>query len=147
MVDERRRQPERPRERAVPSGGLRVARPDGDGSARTRGRSRAGRPPKGPVATGAWVTTPAGPMDRPGTPPAAVSASTRAVFRLLLLRGLSEAEAANLTAFLCGLPVGERPWQLREVNQLLFLRELHRRGRLGRGDLSAGLDDLSPPRT
>ncbi len=86
-----------------------------------------------------------GPADRPGSPPAVGSVSTRAIFRFLLLRGLSEAEAANLTAFLCGLPIGERPWRLEEVNQLLFLRELHRSGRLEPGDLLSGLDEAPPP--
>ncbi len=49
----------------------------------------------------------------------------------LLLGGLSPVEAANLTAFLCGLPLGPTAWRLSEVNRILFLRELHRAGRLG----------------
>jgi hypothetical protein len=43
--------------------------------------------------------------------------------------GLAPNEAANLTAFLCGLPIVAAPWRLRELNSLLFLRELHRSGR------------------
>jgi hypothetical protein len=59
---------------------------------------------------------------------------TRAVFRVLMMRGLAADEAANLTAFMCGIPVGERHWSIAEVNRLLFLRELERRGRFGAGD-------------
>lgn len=50
------------------------------------------------------------------------------------MRGLAPAEAANLTAFLCGIPIGEVHWSLRQVNQLLFLRALARTGRFGRLD-------------
>ena len=51
-----------------------------------------------------------------------------------MLRGLAPAEAANLTAFLCGIPVADRHWELREINKLLFLRNLARRGRFGPSD-------------
>jgi hypothetical protein len=54
---------------------------------------------------------------------------TRATFRILLLKGLAPEEAANLTAFICGIQVGDQRWTLREVNRLLFLRELQRTGR------------------
>lgn len=50
------------------------------------------------------------------------------------MRGLAPAEAADLTAFLCGIPVGEVHWSLRQVNRLLFLRELARGGRFGHDD-------------
>ncbi len=56
---------------------------------------------------------------------------TRALYRALLLRGLRPSEAANLTAFLCGIHVGDHRWKLDEVNQLLFLRELQASGRFG----------------
>ncbi|HEY7522589.1 MAG TPA: hypothetical protein VH720_02890 [Candidatus Limnocylindrales bacterium] len=56
---------------------------------------------------------------------------TRAAYRSLLLRGLAPEEAANLTAYLCGIQVGDQRWTLREVNRLLFLRELQRNGRFG----------------
>lgn len=59
---------------------------------------------------------------------------TRAIFRVLMMRGLAADEAANLTAFMCGIPVGERHWTIGEVNRLLFLRELARTGRFGAGD-------------
>lgn len=50
------------------------------------------------------------------------------------MRGLAPAEAADLTAFLCGIQLGEVHWSLRQVNQLLFLRELARVGRFGHDD-------------
>jgi hypothetical protein len=59
---------------------------------------------------------------------------TRATYRMLIIRGLAPAEAANLTAFLCGIPVGDQGWSLPEVNRLLFLRELNRTGRFGEDD-------------
>jgi len=59
---------------------------------------------------------------------------TRPTYRMLVFRGLAPAEAANLTAFLCGIPVGEAGWSIREVNRLLFLRELNRTGRFGSED-------------
>ena len=63
---------------------------------------------------------------------------TRALYRALLLRGLRPSEAANLTAFLCGIHVGEHRWKLDEVNQLLFLRELQASGRFGLVDGTTG---------
>ena len=59
---------------------------------------------------------------------------TRTTFRLLLARGLRPDEAADLTAFLCGIPIAEVHWSLRQVNHLLFLRELARTGRFGAQD-------------
>ncbi len=59
---------------------------------------------------------------------------TRSTYRLLLMKGLAPAEAANLTAFLCEIPVADVHWSLRQVNQLLFLRELARKGRFGAAD-------------
>ena len=67
------------------------------------------------------------------SPPAAPS-PTRVTYRTLVLRGLAPDEAANLTAFLCGIPVTEHHWKLREVNRLLFIRALARSGRYGRLD-------------
>ena len=66
--------------------------------------------------------------------PAMHDPATRATYRLLLLRGLAADEAANLTAYLCGLPVGEAHWTLSEINRLLFLRDLSRSGRWGVDD-------------
>jgi hypothetical protein len=44
------------------------------------------------------------------------------------MRGLAPDEAANLTAFLAGIQIGDSRWTLRQVNQLLFLREMRRTG-------------------
>lgn len=66
--------------------------------------------------------------------PAMHDPATRATYRLLLLRGLAADEAANLTAYLCGLPVGEAHWTLSEINRLLFLRDLGRSGHWGLDD-------------
>ena len=59
---------------------------------------------------------------------------TRSTYRQLLMKGLAPDEAANLTAFLCGIPVADVRWSLRQINQLLFLRELARNGRFGSAD-------------
>jgi len=59
---------------------------------------------------------------------------TRSTYRHLLMKGLSPEEAANLTAFMCGIPVDQVRWSLRQINQLLFLRELARSGRFGARD-------------
>jgi hypothetical protein len=60
--------------------------------------------------------------------------ATRALYRLLQMKGLSPSEAANLTAFMCGLPATGHDWSLPQVNLLLFLREMNRTGRFGRTD-------------
>jgi hypothetical protein len=59
---------------------------------------------------------------------------TRTTYRSLLQRGLAPDEASNLTAFLCGIPVGTQQWKIGEVNRLLFLRELQSKGRFGPED-------------
>lgn len=64
--------------------------------------------------------------------------ATRTTYRQLLMRGLTSDEAANLTAFLCGIPVGEQHWKLVEVNRMLFLRSLARSGSWGPADGSPG---------
>jgi hypothetical protein len=40
-------------------------------------------------------------------------------------------EAANLTAFISGLPVGEGHWTIKQINELLFLRRMAETGRFG----------------
>jgi hypothetical protein len=52
------------------------------------------------------------------------------------MKGMSTAEAANLTAFLCGLPATDVQWSLKQLNQLLFLRRMRETGRFG--DLDGG---------
>lgn len=42
--------------------------------------------------------------------------------------GLAPDEAANLTAFMAGITIGEAHWTLRQINQLLFLRQMNRTG-------------------
>ena len=58
------------------------------------------------------------------------SVATLATHRALLRKGLTVAEATSLTAFLCGIPLREVQWSLSQVNRLLFIRELHRTGRI-----------------
>ena len=100
----------------------------------TRGHGRPSRRASFPVLAGAsgavsgstvTTSTPVVPATRP---------ETKATYRSLLLKGLTPEEAANLTAFLCGIQVGESHWKLNEVNRLLFLRELHQTGRFGAED-------------
>jgi hypothetical protein len=68
------------------------------------------------------------------TSPSVSRPATRATYRTLLLKGLAPDEAANLTAFLCGIHVGTQHWKLAEVNRLLFLRELRDGGQFGGDD-------------
>ena len=42
-------------------------------------------------------------------------------------------EAANLTAYLAGIPIGDSTWTLKQINQLLFLRQMQRSGHFGPG--------------
>ena len=58
---------------------------------------------------------------------------TRTTYRSLLLQGLAPDEAANLTAYLAGIAVRDGHWTLRQINQLLFLREMNRAGHFGNG--------------
>ncbi len=53
--------------------------------------------------------------------------TTVATYRMLIAGGLSPVEAATLTAFVWGIPAGAR-WKLRELDRLLFTREVHRAG-------------------
>ena len=87
------------------------------------------------AGSGSSTSTASKPMPAgPSRLPANHDPATRATYRLLLLRGLGADEAANLTAYLCGLPVGEAHWSLGKINRLLFLRELARSGRWGLDD-------------
>ena len=79
------------------------------------------------------------PIQAPIVPTASQSTAnqvpaTRPLYRLLMMKGLTPAEAANLTAFLCGLPATRLDWSLRQINQMLFLREMQQTGRFGRSD-------------
>ncbi|NJD27289.1 MAG: hypothetical protein FIA92_03205 [Chloroflexi bacterium] len=57
-------------------------------------------------------------MDQPQQP------AIRATYRALLARGLEPAEAANLTAFLHGLPSENLHWSVREVEALVVRRRV-----------------------
>jgi hypothetical protein len=46
-----------------------------------------------------------------------------------MMKGMTPTEAANLTAFMCGLPTTDVSWSLKQLNQILFLRALHQTGR------------------
>jgi hypothetical protein len=69
------------------------------------------------------ATQPVGSAPRPATD-----------YRQLVLRGLAPAEAGNLTAVLAGLRTADQPWQVREINHLLFLRAMRDRGHFRRED-------------
>jgi hypothetical protein len=58
---------------------------------------------------------------------------TRVTYRTLLLKGMAPDEAANLTAYMAGIPIGESHWTLNQVNKLLFLRQMQRMGRFDNG--------------
>jgi hypothetical protein len=60
--------------------------------------------------------------------------TTRSVYRLLLMKGMTSAEATSLTAFICGLPTSDLDWSLKQLNQLLFLRRMQETGRFGGTD-------------
>ncbi len=106
----------------------------------SRGQGRSSRPgsssPRVATASAAGpgvastTISPKCTTERPATSPPA----TRAIYRLLLTKGLSPAEAANLTAFMCGLPTTDLRWSLKQVNQLLFLRSMRQEGRFGGRD-------------
>jgi predicted deacylase len=57
-----------------------------------------------------------GSSDRP------ISASLKATYRALLARGLEAGEAANLTAFLHGLPSTGFKWSLAEIDSIIQRR-------------------------
>ena len=54
-----------------------------------------------------------------------ISASLKATYRALLARGLETGEAANLTAFLHGLPSAGFKWSLAEIDSIIQRRISH----------------------
>jgi len=98
----------------------------------TQGRARSSRAESSwPVLAAASVA--ASGSDTVTTSPASTQGSTpelptRSTYRSLLIRGLAPDEAANLTAYLAGIGVGGSHWTLRQINQLLFLRQMNRTG-------------------
>ena len=77
-------------------------------------------------------------IDTPNPAPAPRSATlklgTRVTYRTLIMRGMAPDEAANLTAFMAGIPVGEGSWTLKQINELLFLRRMRETGKLNDWD-------------
>jgi hypothetical protein len=80
--------------------------------------------------SGSVIATPT----TPPSPEAQRGLGTSQTYRNLLLKGMAPEEAANLTAFLAGIPVGEAHWTLKQINQLLFLRQMNLDGRFGGAD-------------
>jgi hypothetical protein len=70
------------------------------------------------------------PTPQPTLPAAGPAESVRSAFRGLRALGLSEGEAANLSAHLAGLALTTRGWSLAEVERLLFIRSLVDQGRI-----------------
>jgi hypothetical protein len=103
----------------------RTHRGDRDTAGSSRGVLSLDRTAASAVASGSDTATP---MDRSQDSTAALQ--TRATYRNLIMRGLAPDEAANLTAFMAGIAVGDTHWTLRQINQLLFLREMNRSGKL-----------------
>ena len=64
-------------------------------------------------------------MEQPESVDRPVQASLRATYRALLARGLEAGEAANLTAFLHGLPSAGFRWSLPEVEAIVHRRLAH----------------------
>jgi hypothetical protein len=70
-----------------------------------------------------------------------VAASLKATYRALLARGLEAGEAANLTAFLHGLPSAGFRWTLPEIESIISRRLMHA------ADQRAAIATKSPVRT
>ena len=110
------------------------------GQARNRGTRARGRSdravPSWPVLAAASAAVSGSTVSSPATsaPTETSAIETRSTYRMLLIKGLAPEEAANLTAFLCGIPLAAQTWKIKEVNQLLFLRELNRSGHFGHSD-------------
>jgi len=67
-----------------------------------------------------------GSMDvQPNSQDRPISASLKATYRALLARGLEAGEAANLTAFLHGLPSAGVKWSLAEIEAIIQRRISH----------------------
>jgi hypothetical protein len=81
------------------------------------------------VASGSATDTRTAPV----SPETRQALHTAATYRVLLLKGMAPEEAANLTAYMAGIPIGESNWTLNQVNKLLFLRQMKLTGRFGDG--------------
>ncbi len=115
---------------------------DGPAQRGSRGRGRSPRHASSVRLLGAGSTVGSGsaavkPTPSPAPSPVrdeTVQPETRSTYRLLVSRGLAPDEAATLTAFLCGIPVADGRWSIRQVNQLLFLKAMVQNGRFGPSD-------------
>jgi hypothetical protein len=54
--------------------------------------------------------------------------STYEIYIQLVEQGMTGGEATNLTAFALGIRPTSQSWTVEEINRLLFLREVDRRG-------------------
>jgi hypothetical protein len=96
----------------------------------TSGRSRAARQPEELAVVGETaaeqtcvsVQAPLAPDLMPRT------VRTQASYRMLTAAGLTGAEAAGVIGYVVGLNPCEEPWTLKQVNKMLFLRELYSSG-------------------
>ena len=104
----------------------------------TRGQGRSSRAasswPVLAVASVAASGSDTAPSSISPTPEVRTPLTTRSTYRHLLMRGMAPEEAANLTAFMAGLPVGEGHWTLKQINELLFLRRMAELGTFGGQD-------------
>ncbi|HUQ43388.1 MAG TPA: hypothetical protein VM451_03110 [Candidatus Limnocylindria bacterium] len=81
-------------------------------------------------------------METQGEPlDGSIGRSLRATYRSLLARGLETGEAANLTAFLHGLPSAGFHWSLPEIEAIIHRRIRHA------ADLRTAERAALPPRT
>jgi hypothetical protein len=112
------------------------------GPGRSSHRASSARPVAA-ATTAASAVTPTRSVTEPSTGSTSITEppATRSLYRLLQMKGLSPVEAANLTAFMCGLPATGHDWSLRQVNLLLFLRQMNQTGRFGRTDGKANLQN------
>ena len=86
------------------------------------------------VGRGSAATTRKRSASSTEAPPEKTRPQTRSTYRSLVTRGFAPDEAASLTAFLCGIPIADVRWSLRQVNELLFLRAMAQAGRFGSSD-------------
>jgi hypothetical protein len=63
--------------------------------------------------------------------PTATTEPAQRTYRRLRMGGLTMTEAGNLTARVKGLRAVPGGWTVEEIEQLLFVRELVRQGRMG----------------
>jgi hypothetical protein len=112
---------------------------DGPAQRGTRGRGRSPRHASSArlvaaastVGPGSAATTRQPSVTRTPAPDETTELVTRSTYRMLVSRGLAPDEAATLTAFMCGIPIENVRWSIRQVNQLLFLRAMVQTGRFG----------------